>query len=121
MKKYKKKNKFIHKNYTNIIFYLIIFINIVVICLCSYTYKLYSEELKLNKKLNDTKEEYISLKDSIKEYKEIKENIDLVNGESSSIEDKYTIVNEEIENKKNTINSYTNKIYDLNNKIKKLS
>ncbi len=56
MKKNKKKNKFIHKNYTNKIFYLMIFINIVVIGLCVYTYKLYSAELRLNKKLNSTKE-----------------------------------------------------------------
>ena len=120
MKKYKKKNKFIHKNY-NIIFYIMIFINIVVIGLCSYTYKLYSNELKLNKKLNNTKEEYISIEDSIKEYKSVKEDIDLVNGKSSSINDKYSKINEEIESKNNTVDSYNNKIYDLNNKIKRMS
>lgn len=120
MKNHKKKNKFIHKNY-NIIFYITIFINIIVIGLCSYTYKLYSNELKLNIKLNSIKEEYISINNSIKDYTSIKEDIDLVNGESSSINDKYSKINEEIESKKNTVDSFNNKIYDLNNKIKKLS
>ena len=121
MKKNKKKNKFIHKNYTNKIFYLMIFINIAVIGLCVYTYKLYSAELRLNKKLNSTKEEYISLENSIKDYKQIKEDINLVNGESSSIDDKTSELSEKIENKKDKIDSYTGKIYNLNNKIKSMS
>jgi len=120
MKKSKKKNKFIHKNY-NKLFYFMIFINIIVIGLCIYTYRLYNRENNLNKKLNSIKEEYISLDNSIKEYKQIKEDIDLVNGELSSTEEKYSKLNEEIETKKDKVNSYTNKIYDLNNKIKKMS
>lgn len=120
MKKNKKKNKFIHKNY-NKLFYFMIFINIVVICLCGYTYKLYDREYKLNKELKNTKKEYLSLENSTNEYKQIKEDIDLVNGESTSIEEKYSSLNEKIETKKNSIDSYTNKIYDLNNKIKRMS
>lgn len=97
--------------------YILLIANILIFTIFINTFIFYNKEYKLNKSLKNSKEEYISLSNDIKKYSKIKEEIDIINGENTSLSDKVTSLNSEIDIKNSSILNYQNKISDLNNKI----
>lgn len=97
--------------------YLFLVINILMFTTFINAFIYYYKEYKLNKELLNSKEEYISLNNDIDRYTKLKEEIDIINNESVSLNDKITSLKTDIESKNNSITNYNNKISELNNKI----
>lgn len=81
----------------------------------------YYKDYKLNRQLNDKKEEYLSINKDIENYSKLKNDIDIIADETSNINDKIANLRNDIDSKNNSIDSYNNKISDLNNKISKMT
>ena len=97
--------------------YLFLVINILIFTTFINAFIYYYKEYKLNKELLSNKDKYISLNNDIDKYTKLKEEIDIINNESVSLNDKITSLKTDIESKNNSITNYNNKISDLHNKI----
>jgi len=97
--------------------YVVLVINILIFTIFINAFIFYYKDYKLNKKLLNSKEKYISLNNDIDKYTKLKEEIDIINNESIDLNDKITSLKTDIENKNNSITNYNNKISDLHNKI----
>ncbi len=97
--------------------YLLLVINILIFTTFINALIFNYKEYKLNKELLSNKDKYISLNNDIDKYTKLKEEIDIINNESVSLNDKVTSLKTDIESKNNSITNYNNKISDLHNKI----
>ena len=77
----------------------------------------YYKDYMLNKDLNRYKKEYIVINDNIEKYNNLKNEIDLIYNDNSSLNEKIDTLKNDINSKNSSIDSYNNKISDLNNKI----
>ena len=101
--------------------YVFLVINILIITVFINGFIFHYKEYKLNKELLNRKKEYLSLNNDIDKYTKLKEEIDIINNENTSLNDKITSLKTDIENKNNSITNYQNKISDLYTKISKLT
>ena len=97
--------------------YTLLVINILIFTIFINALLLNYKEYKLNKELLSSKEKYLSLNNDIDKYIKLKEEIDIINNESVSLNDKISSLKIDIESKNNSITNYNNKISDLHNKI----
>ena len=101
--------------------YVVLVINILLFTILINAFIFSYKEYKLNKELLSNKDKYISLNNDIDKYTKLKEEIDIINNENTSLNDKITSLKTDIENKNNSITNYQNKISDLCTKISKLT
>ncbi len=97
--------------------YLLLIVNILVLTVFINAFMLSYKEYKLNKELVNSKKEYQKLINDINKYTELKEEVDIINNENISLNDKIASLKTDIESKNNSIDNYNNKINELNNKI----
>ena len=97
--------------------YALLVINILIITVFINAFIIHHKEYKLNKELLSSKKEYIKLNEDIDKYSKLKEEVDIINNENISLNDKVVSLKNDIDNKNNSNNNYNNKISDLYNKI----